>query len=167
MTNTLRFPPADPATAAAFFAAELAFEADPDDVVRDLESGAGFQLVECRSAQAFASARIPTAINLDYRHVDEVTTKDLDRSLVYVCYCESFQCNAATKGALKLAELGFRVKRLSGGIAAWRAAGYPVEAEAVGGKAGDGSTEDEQVRVSAVGGSKMTASGHFGVHCAC
>ncbi|HEX6344250.1 rhodanese-like domain-containing protein [Umezawaea sp.] len=129
MTNTLRFPPADPATAAAFFAAELAFDADPEDVVRDLRAGtaAGFQLVETRGAQAFADARIPTAINLPYREVDETTTKDLDRSLVYVCYCESFQCNAATKGALALAGLGFRVKRLSGGITAWRAAGYPVE----------------------------------------
>lgn len=129
MTNTLRFPPADPATAAAFFAAELAFDADPEDVVRDLEAGAadGFQLVETRGAQAFADARIPTAINLPYREMDETTTKDLDRSLVYICYCESFQCNAAAKGALTLARLGFRVKRLSGGITAWRAAGYPVE----------------------------------------
>jgi rhodanese-related sulfurtransferase len=131
MTNTLRFPPADPETSAAFFAAELAFEADPDDVVRDLEAGAaqGFQLVETRSAQAFAHSRIPTAIHLDHRHLDETTTKDLDRNLVYVCYCESFQCNAATKGALKLARLGFRVKRLSGGITAWQAAGYPVEGD--------------------------------------
>jgi rhodanese-related sulfurtransferase len=166
MTNTLRFPPADPATAAAFFAAELAFEADPDDVVRDLEAGAGtgFQLVECRSAQAFASGRIPTAINLDHRHVDEVTTKDLDRSLVYVCYCESFQCNAATKGALKLAELGFRVKRLAGGITAWRAAGYPVEGD---GQVVEGEVVEGQVRGWAVGGSKMSASGHFGVRCSC
>jgi rhodanese-related sulfurtransferase len=170
MTNTLRFPPADPAVAAAFFAAELAFEADPDDVVRDLEAGtgAGFQLVECRSAQAFASARIPTAINLDYRHVDEETTKDLDRDLVYVCYCESFQCNAATKGALKLAELGFRVKRLSGGITAWMAAGYPVEGDGqvVGGD-GEGQVVEGQVRGLAGGAGKMSASGHFGVRCAC
>ncbi|MCS7484467.1 rhodanese-like domain-containing protein [Umezawaea endophytica] len=129
MTNTLRFPPAEPAVSAAFFAAELAFEADPDDVVRDLRAGAadGFQLVETRSAQAFAHARIPTAIHLDHRGIDEESTKDLDRDVVYVCYCESFQCNAATKGALKLAALGFRVKRLSGGITAWQAAGYPVE----------------------------------------
>lgn len=145
MTNTLRFPPAEPAAAAEFFAAELAFEADPDDVVRDLESGAaqGFQLVETRSAEAFAHSRIPTAIHLDHREMDELSTKDLDRDLVYVCYCESFQCNAATKGALRLARLGFRVKRLSGGITAWRAAGYPIAGDSVG------------------------ESGHSGVRCAC
>ncbi len=129
MTNTLRFPAADPADAAAFFAAELAFEADPDDVARDLEAGdtAGFLLVETRSREAFERARIPGAVNLPHWEVDATTTADWDRDLVYVCYCESSVCNAATKGALKLSALGFRVKRLAGGITAWRAAGYPVE----------------------------------------
>ena len=104
MTNTLRFPAADPAAAAAFFAAELAFEADPDDVVRDLLAGTaeGFRLVETRSAEAFARLRIPGAINLPHWDADETTTADWDRDLVYVCYCESFECNAATKGALEL-----------------------------------------------------------------
>jgi rhodanese-related sulfurtransferase len=130
-SNVLRFPPAAPADAAAFFAAELAFEADPDDVVRDLRSGAGagagYVLVETRSAEAFAAARIPGAINLPHWEIDEDSTADWSRDLVYVCYCESFQCNAATKGALRLSQLGFRVKRLAGGITAWQQAGYPTE----------------------------------------
>ena len=127
MTNTLRFPAADPQKAAEFFAAELAFEADPDDVHRDLLAGntEGFVLVETRSPEAFAQGRIPGAINLPYRDLPEQL--DLDPDLVYICYCESFQCNAATKGALELARRGYRVKRLSGGITAWREAGYPVE----------------------------------------
>lgn len=129
MTNALRFPAADPRTAAAFFAAELAFEADPDDVHRDMQNGntAGYVLVETRSPEAFAAKRIPGAINLSYRDLPEQL--DLDPGLVYICYCESFQCNAATKGALKLAERGFRVKRLAGGITAWEQAGYPVETD--------------------------------------
>ncbi|MET8757693.1 rhodanese-like domain-containing protein [Lentzea sp. NPDC004782] len=127
MTNALRFPAADPKTAAAFFAAELAFEADPDDVHRDLQAGntSGYVLVETRSPEAFARERIPGAVNLPYRDLPEQL--DLDPDLVYICYCESFQCNAATKGALALAQRGFRVKRLAGGITAWREAGYPVE----------------------------------------
>lgn len=131
-SNVLRFPPAAPADAAAFFTAELAFEADPDDVVRDLRSGggAGYVLVETRSAEAFAAARIPGAINLPHWEIDEQTTADWSRDLVYVCYCESFQCNAATKGALRLAQLGFRVKRLAGGITAWQQAGYPTDGAA-------------------------------------
>ncbi|MEQ0562121.1 rhodanese-like domain-containing protein [Amycolatopsis sp. NEAU-NG30] len=129
MTRTLAVPAAAPEDAAKYFAAELAFEVDPDDLVRDLEAGRtdGYVIVETRAPEAFAQARIPGAINLPYRDMTAETTQHLDRDLVYVCYCESTQCNAATKGALKLAELGFRVKRLSGGITSWIAAGYPTE----------------------------------------
>ncbi|MGI5502703.1 rhodanese-like domain-containing protein [Lentzea sp. CA-135723] len=135
MTNALRFPAADPKIAAEHFAAELAFEADPDDVHRDLLDGTatGYVLVETRAPEAFAQARIPGAINLPYRDLPD--TLDLDPDLVYVCYCESFQCNAATKGALALAQRGYRVKRLSGGITAWRDAGYPVESDQLAGAA--------------------------------
>jgi len=131
MTRTLAFPAAAPEAAVEYFAAELGFEVDPDDLVQDLEAGStdGFVVVETRAPEAFAHARIPGAINLPYRDMTEESTKHLDRDLVYVCYCESTVCNAATKGALKLARLGFKVKRLSGGIAAWIAAGYPVEGE--------------------------------------
>ena len=129
MTNALRFPAADPQASAAFFAAELAFEADPDDVYRDMQAGTvqGYVLVETRGPEVFARKRIPGAINLPYRELPEQV--NLDPGLVYVCYCESFQCNAATKGALALAQRGFRVKRLSGGITAWEQAGYPVEGD--------------------------------------
>ncbi|WIX88008.1 rhodanese-like domain-containing protein [Amycolatopsis sp. DG1A-15b] len=129
MTRTLAFPAAAPAAAVEYFGAELGFEVDPDDLVQDLEAGRtdGYVVVETRAAEAFAHARIPGAINLPYRDLTPETTSHLDRDLVYVCYCESTVCNAATKGALKLAELGFKVKRLSGGITGWIAAGYPVE----------------------------------------
>ncbi|MBB5807876.1 rhodanese-related sulfurtransferase [Saccharothrix ecbatanensis] len=160
MTNTLRFPAADPAAAAAFFAAELSFEADPDDVVRDLKAGdtRGFQLVETRSAEAFARAHLPGAINLPHWEMDETTTADWDRDLVYVCYCESFQCNAATKGALKLATLGFKVKRLAGGITAWQAAGYPVDGAEVGGAEMGGAE---------VGGAEVGGTALQGISCEC
>jgi rhodanese-related sulfurtransferase len=71
--------------------------------------------------------RIPGAISLPYLGLTAESAALPDRDLVYVCYWESFQCNAAIKGALKLAELGFKVKRLAGGITAWQAAGFPVE----------------------------------------
>ena len=128
MSSVLRFPTAAPADAARFFAAELAFDVDPDDVATDLRDGAtaGYQLIECRSATKFAELRIPGAINFPYWTMDDRTTAALDRDLLHICYCESLQCNAATQGALRLAELGFRVKRLAGGITAWHAAGFPV-----------------------------------------
>ncbi|WP_037321232.1 rhodanese-like domain-containing protein [Amycolatopsis orientalis] len=130
--RVLTFPALDSATAAALLRAELALDVDPDDLVRDLSAGAqhGYVIVETRAPEAFSSARIPGAINLPYRDMTPESVSRLDRDLVYVCYCESINCNAATKGALKLAELGFKVKRLSGGITAWEAAGYPVDRDA-------------------------------------
>jgi len=138
MTRTLAFPAPAPAEAAAYFGAELGFEVDPDDLARDLDAGRtdGYVVVETRVPDAFAQAHIPGAVNLPYRDMTPESTAHLDRGLVYVCYCESINCNAATKGALKLAELGFQVKRLSGGITSWIAAGYPVDRTGAGEAAG-------------------------------
>ncbi|SDZ46232.1 Rhodanese-related sulfurtransferase [Amycolatopsis xylanica] len=128
-SRVLAQPAPSPEASVARYSAELAFEVDPDDLHRDLVAGTqeGYVVVETRAPEAFQSVRIPGAINLPYREMTAESTAELDRSLVYVCYCESFQCNAATKGALKLAELGFSVKRLAGGIKAWVEAGYPTE----------------------------------------
>jgi rhodanese-related sulfurtransferase len=87
----------------------------------------GYVVVETRRPEAFEAAHIPGAINLPYWDLTVESTAHLDRNLVYVCYCESFQCNGATKGALKLAQLGFKVKRLAGSISTRQAAGFPVE----------------------------------------
>lgn len=140
MTRALAVPAPAPELATTYFGAELAFEVDPDDLVRDIEAGHidGYVIVETRAPEAFAQARIPGAVNLPYRDLTAESTKHLDRDVVYICYCESTNCNAATKGALKLAQLGFRVKRLSGGITSWIAAGYPVEGTAAGGAAAPG-----------------------------
>jgi hypothetical protein len=48
------------------------------------------------------------------------TTAQLDRSKVYVVYCDGIGYNASTKGAYKLAGLGFHAKELLGGIDWWR-----------------------------------------------
>ena len=133
----LSAPAPAPDAAVKYFSAELGFEVDPDDLVRDLDAGRtdGYVVVETRAPEAFAQARIPGAINLPYLDMTPESTAHLDKNLVYVCYCESTQCNAATKGALKLAEFGFKVKRLSGGITSWIAAGYPTEGNTGGDKA--------------------------------
>jgi rhodanese-related sulfurtransferase len=44
------------------------------------------------------------------------TTAHLPKDKVMVTYCWHLGCNASTKGALKLASLGFRVKELVGGL---------------------------------------------------
>ena len=59
--------------------------------------------------------------------MSEETTKDLDKSKMYVTYCDGIGCNASTKGAVNLAKLGFNVKELLGGLDWWKRDGYATE----------------------------------------
>jgi rhodanese-related sulfurtransferase len=118
--------PADPAGAAAHFASKLAFETDPSDVKADLDKGdAPFVVVDCRSAASFEKGHVPGALNIPYRTMSPETTAHL-RGKAVVAYCSSWHCNASAKGALRLAKLGFPVKEMVGGMAAWRQEGYTV-----------------------------------------
>lgn len=120
--------PASPLFAARHFLSQLAFETDPSDLAADLAADiGGLVVVDVRQAWAFAEAHIPGAVNLPHATIDEATTANLDRSALYVTYCWDPACNASRRGAANLASLGFRVKELVGGLAAWRAEGFAVK----------------------------------------
>lgn len=127
-SSVLETPAADPAAAARHFADRLAFETDPSDVHADLQKGVrGFVVVDCRSAESYAKGHLPGALSLPYRTITAETTQRLPRDATLVTYCTSVSCNSSTKGALRLARLGFRVKEMVGGIRAWESEGYLVE----------------------------------------
>jgi rhodanese-related sulfurtransferase len=124
----LEVEPALPDAARRHFAARLSVETDASDVHHDLETGgAGIVVAEMRDAEAFAEEHIPGAINLPYRQLTEQTVAHLRRDAVYVVYCASPGCNAGAKGAARLAELGFQVKEMIGGLEYWKREGYPTE----------------------------------------
>lgn len=121
-------PAADPSLAAGRFEAKLALETDPFDVKTDLERGHdGILVIDTRSAEAYEACRIPGAVSLPHREIREETTAHLPRDRTLVTYCWGPACNASTKGAARLAALGFRVKEMIGGIEYWREEGLPVE----------------------------------------
>lgn len=111
----------------AHYEHKLAYEMDSADVKVALDNGENLVIVDARSSDAFAAEHIPGAISLPHRLMDEVSTSELDKNTLYVTYCDGIGCNASTKGALKLAKLGFRVKELIGGIDWWKRDGYAVE----------------------------------------
>jgi rhodanese-related sulfurtransferase len=124
----LEVEPAPPDVARRHYAAKLAVETDPSDVHSDREAGvAGFVVADTRSADAYAEEHIAGAISLPYRTLDEASTAHLSRDALYVVYCWGPGCNAGAKGAVRLAELGFRVKEMIGGIEYWKREGYPTE----------------------------------------
>jgi rhodanese-related sulfurtransferase len=115
-----------------YFRDKLAFETDAWDLNEMLREHANVVVVDARSEAAYAQEHIPQALNLPHRKMNPETTRHLDRRALYVTYCDGIGCNASTKGALKLAELGFQVKELIGGIEWWKRDGYATECSLVG-----------------------------------
>jgi len=117
-------------TAYLHFRDKPSFETDAWDL-NELLRQHKVVVVDARAATAYANEHIPGAINLPHRKIDASTTQHFDRSAMYVTYCDGTGCNASTKGALKLAELGFEVKELIGGLDWWKRDGYPTECSLV------------------------------------
>jgi rhodanese-related sulfurtransferase len=106
---------------------KLAYEIDSSDLFDALNNGEKYIAIDARKPVGFEAEHIPSAINLPHREMNEETTKNLDRNFIYVTYCDGIGCNASTKGALKMATLGFQVKELIGGLAWWKSDGYATE----------------------------------------
>lgn len=113
------------------FRDKLAYETDAWDLNEMLRAGANVVVVDARSDAAYAHEHIPHAISFPHRRVTKESTLNLDRTATYITYCDGIGCNASTKGALKLAELGFQVKELIGGLDWWKRDGYPTETRLV------------------------------------
>ena len=111
----------------AFYERKLSFEMDPADLWQAIEHGEEIVPIDTRQTFAYEKEHIPTAMNLPHREMSEERTKHLDRSKLYVTYCDGIGCNGSTRGANKMAKLGFRVKELIGGIEWWKFDGYATK----------------------------------------
>ncbi|WP_433373800.1 rhodanese-like domain-containing protein [Streptosporangium sp. CA-115845] len=121
-------PPAAPAEAIAFFAARLSFQTDVSDVRASLDSGnPGFALVDSRGEAGWQQARVPGAVHLPTADIPARAASLLDPVLPVVTYCWGPGCDGATRAALALAQLGYQVKEMIGGIEYWIREGFPVE----------------------------------------
>ncbi len=119
-----------------YYQEKLSYEIDAWDLYEALSRDEPFVVVDGRAAEAFALSHVPNAINLPHREICATSTSHLDKSKIYVCYCDGIGCNASTKTALKLVTLGFKVKELIGGLDWWKRDGYATEGtQATAGKA--------------------------------
>lgn len=108
---------------------KLAYELDSADLYEALQHDASVVVIDARQAAAYAAEHIPGAVSFGHRLMDAASTAALDRRKVYVTYCDGIGCNASTKGALKLSQLGFQVKELMGGLDWWKRDGYATEGQ--------------------------------------
>jgi rhodanese-related sulfurtransferase len=106
---------------------KLEFEVDSWDLKVAREAGEPITVVDARSREAYAREHIPGAISLPHREMNAASTARIDKRSLVVTYCDGIGCNASTKGALKMAELGFRTRELIGGLDWWKRDGHPTE----------------------------------------
>ncbi len=110
-----------------FYENKLAHETDSWDLYTAINEGQRIVVIDARSAESFEREHIPGAVSLPHRAMNETSVARLDREALYVTYCDGIGCNASTKGALKLATLGFQVKELLGGLDWWKRDGYATD----------------------------------------
>lgn len=110
-----------------FYQQKLAYQMDPADLFVALENQEDIVVIDTRQTHGFEKERIPGAVSLPHLQINEANTQHLDKSQTYVCYCDGIGCNGSTKGALKMAQLGFKVKELIGGLEWWKKDGFATE----------------------------------------
>lgn len=125
-TAVTAVPPATSDLAREHFAAEFVFETDCWDVHDSLARGADFVLLDVRSPALFAAGHVPGAINLPHGKIVRSKLDPWPEGTVFVTYCAGPHCNGATRGALRLAELGRPVKIMAGGITGWLDEGFDL-----------------------------------------
>ncbi len=110
-----------------YYREKLEYEWDSADLFENLEKRTDIVVIDTRKEFAYDQEHIPSSINFPHRTMDEETTTHMNRSKIYVCYCDGIGCNGSTKGALKMAKLGFNVRELIGGLDWWKRDGYSTE----------------------------------------
>ncbi|HEX7641089.1 MAG TPA: rhodanese-like domain-containing protein [Burkholderiaceae bacterium] len=137
-SNVTEIAPLPPDASRDFFQAKLALHTDAWDVAEDLRNGVReIVVIDTRAGEHYQRGHIPGAISLPHRTMNEASTAHLDRGKTYVTYCDGIGCNGSTKGAYKLAALGFKVKEMLGGLDFWLRDGHPVaQGDAPGSLAG-------------------------------
>src|SRR5215831_7606614 len=122
-----REPVADPADAVSHFQRLLSFETDCWDVHEALARGeSGFVVLDLRSPESFAAGHVPGAVSLPRGRITELALAAYPDDTLFVVYCNGTQCNGADRGALRVARLGRRVKKMIGGVEGWKDEGFAL-----------------------------------------
>ena len=129
-TATKRQPaikPVSPAQRARYFEAKLAAELGPHNVKRLMDENQNLAVIlDVRSQEGYQAGHIPGAVNVPFEELPE-RMKELPKNKDIITYCWDVTCLLCTKAAYVLASKGYRAKEMLGGIASWKAAGFPVE----------------------------------------
>ncbi len=101
-----------------------------DELLRKIEDGDAFVLIDALAPMVYAHSRLPGAINLPPSNIDpeRVARRIPDRDTEIVVYCSSPDCDDSIVTATRLQKLGYsNVRHYPGGKDKWRDLGLPLE----------------------------------------
>ncbi|WP_340678636.1 rhodanese-like domain-containing protein [Paraglaciecola sp.] len=120
-------PAATSAEALAHFSKEFEFETDCWDTHEGLKlSPKQFVLLDVRSKALYDQGHVPGAISLPHGKIVESKISQWPQDILFVTYCAGPHCNGAARGAVRLANLGRKVKLMAGGITGWQDEGFEL-----------------------------------------
>ncbi|MFL6700899.1 MAG: rhodanese-like domain-containing protein, partial [Paraburkholderia graminis] len=93
-------------------------------------NAADFVLLDVRSPALFARGHVPGAVNLPHGKIVASKLAGYPPDTLFVTYCAGPHCNGATRGAMRLAQLGRPVKVMIGGVTGWLDEGFDLNAAA-------------------------------------
>jgi len=101
-----------------------------DQLLRKIEDGDEFVLVDALAPMVYAHSHLPGAINVPPSAVDQdrLARRIPDRHVAIVVYCAGTECEDSVLTAERLQALGYtNVQHYAGGKDEWRALGLPLE----------------------------------------
>lgn len=123
-------PPASAAEAHAHFSDRLRFETDCSDVYHSQQAGqVDYVLVDVRNALAFAAGHIAGALSIPTRAITAERMAEFPADSLFVVYCAGPHCNGVHRAAVRLAQLGFAVKEMIGGVTGWLDEGLALSSD--------------------------------------
>lgn len=124
--ETIDTPALPPRVMAALMAHRLEFEIDVCDLFDAQLRGKAPPLIDARIARAFRTAHIAGAVHMDADNVSGAALQLLPAAPYIAVYGSDAQRLDAVRVSHAIAELGFAVKIVNGGFAAWTEQGFPV-----------------------------------------
>ena len=107
-------------------------EISAEELKSKIDRGDDFRLVMTLGDLAFQGKHIPGSIDL---HEPEALLAELDAEEHIVVYCSDRLCPASMMAYNFLENRGYKhVRRFSGGLTEWEAAGFPLEGALVEGE---------------------------------
>ncbi len=109
-----------------FFQQKFSFMSSPFELNRKIKDFIeDVNIVDVRDYDDYIDGHIPYAIHVPFGDLENHLVM-FEKDKLNIVYCESQYCSLAYKTAYVLADKGFKVKVLSGGIYIWKKLGFDV-----------------------------------------